>query len=71
MAKNILNNTMLNTGVVIYDKTIVSENDSLNALVWKQYPSTKNTMQISLGTSVDLWLTTDSLKFEQRSPKEE
>ncbi len=71
MAKNLLSNAMLNMGVVIYDRSVVTSNDSLNAFVWKQYPSTRNTMQISLGTSVDLWLTTDSLKIGQPSQKPE
>ncbi len=71
IARNMLNSAMLNMGVVIYDKNIVTSNDSLNAFVWKQYPSTRNTMQISLGSSVDLWLTTDSLKIEQPAQKPE
>lgn len=64
MAKNILNDAMLNMGVTIYDKTVITFEDSLNAFVWRQYPSTKNIKMIALGTSVDLWLTTDSLKIE-------
>jgi len=71
MAKKILNSAMLNTGVIIYDGTVITSRDSLNAFVWRQYPSTKNTRQISLGTSVDLWLTTDPLKIKQPATKEE
>lgn len=64
-ANSLLTNSMLNTGVIIYDSSIITEEDSINALVWKQYPSTKNTRFISLGASVDLWLTTDTTKIEQ------
>ncbi len=62
-AKTTLTNSMLNTGVLLYDTSISTAEDSLNAFVWKQYPSAKNTKRIGLGSSVDLWLTTDSLKI--------
>lgn len=68
-AKTILTNAMLNMGVLIYDATVSTAEDSLNAFVWRQYPSAKNIKRISLGSSVDLWLTTDSLKIEQPLPK--
>jgi hypothetical protein len=48
---------MLNTGVLIYDPSILTPEDSVNAIVWKQYPSTSNTRIINVGGSVDLWLT--------------
>ena len=64
-AKALLVNTFLNVGAIIFDSSVSSSEDSLNALVWKQYPSTKNTRYIGTGTSVDLWLTTDSTKIEQ------
>lgn len=63
-AKNTLTNAMLNSGVLIYDKTILTAEDSINALVWKQYPSQKGT-SVNMGTSVDLWITVDSLKIHQ------
>lgn len=64
LAKQLLTNAMLNTGVVIYDETVYSSEDSANAVIWKQYPSIKNTRFTSLGTMVDLWFTTDTLKIE-------
>ena len=70
-AKLLLTNAMLNTGVVIYDKTVITAEDSINAVVWRQYPSSLNTKQISLGSTVDLWLTTDMQKIGQPLPKEE
>ena len=63
LARSTLTNAMLNTGVVIYDAAVVTAEDSINAFVWKQYPSAKNTKRIGLGSSVDLWLTVDSLKI--------
>lgn len=63
-AEELLSSYMLNTSTVEWDKTIISSEDSLSAFIWKQYPS-KNIRLVSLGTSVDLWLTLDSLKLPQ------
>jgi beta-lactam-binding protein with PASTA domain len=64
-ADSLLKNNFLNTGVVIYDGTVITSEDTLSAFVWKQYPSIKNARIVSLGTSVDLWFTLDSLKIQQ------
>lgn len=65
-AKNTLSLGMLNTGVLIFDSSILTPEDSLNAIVWKQYPSTSNTRTINSGSSVDLWLTsTDTLSVDE------
>lgn len=64
-AEALLTTQMLNTGVLIYDRTIITSEDTLAALIWKQYPNFQNTRIVSLGTSVDLWLTLDSLKIQQ------
>lgn len=69
-AKSMLKNSMLNTGVVIYDNTVVTSEDSLNAFVWKQYPSVRNAPFVTLGTIVDLWLTTDSAKIGKPAVEE-
>ena len=63
-AEELLKSYMLNTGVIIWDQSIISSEDSLSAYVWKQYPG-KNIKLVSLGTSVDLWLTNDSLKINR------
>ncbi len=69
-AEPILTNCMLNTGSLIYDGTIISSEDTLAAIIWKQYPG-KNIKLVSLGTSVDLWLTLDSDKITQPTQKEQ
>ena len=69
-AQNTLTHAMLNTGVLIYDETVVSENDSLNARVWKQSPNPKIVANITLGSSVDIWITVDNLKIEETSEPE-
>lgn len=64
-AQAILSSNMLNPGVLIYDESIITTEDTLAALIWKQYPNFQNTRIVSLGTSIDLWFTLDSLKIEQ------
>ncbi len=56
-AKNQLSLNMLNTGVLIYTGTLLTPADTAAAVVWKQYPSIANTNTVSIGSSVDLWLT--------------
>lgn len=63
-AKTTLTDAMLNTGVVIYDETILSAEDSTNARIWKQKPNPEVTGTATLGSSVDLWVTVDQLKIE-------
>lgn len=50
----------LNPGNVVYDKTVKTSKDSLQAKVWKQYPRPGSESEVSLGTYVDIWLTIDT-----------
>lgn len=68
--KIVLTNAMLNIGVVIYDETVKTAEDSLTAFVWKQYPVSNGSKQIRLGSTVDLWLTTNSDKLGNIAPIE-
>ena len=63
IAKEILTNAMLNFGVLIYDETILSAEDSINAIIWKQRPDVDINSFVKLGTSVDLWITVDKEKI--------
>lgn len=63
-AKEKLTDAMLNTGVIIYDESILSAQDSTNALVWKQQPNPRVAATATLGSSVDLWVTVDQLKID-------
>lgn len=63
-AEQALTDAMLNTGVFIYDESVLSKEDSLHAVVWRQRPSPKITGTVNLGSSVDLWVTVDELKIE-------
>ncbi|MFV0590429.1 MAG: PASTA domain-containing protein [Draconibacterium sp.] len=62
-ARTILTDARLNLGVVIYDPSISTQEDSLNARIWKQMPDNKLVQKVYLGSSVDLWLTVDTEKL--------
>ncbi len=62
-AKDVLTDARLNMGVVIYDRTITTKDDTLNARIWRQMPDPANMSNVYLGTSVDLWLTVDQDKL--------
>lgn len=47
----------LNLGQVKYDETIKDYKDSLNAMVYSQYPAYSESSSISFGSRVDIWLT--------------
>ncbi len=58
-ARAILSEAMLAPGAIIYDNTVVSRYDSLNAVVWRQHPDFRQTNTVPAGSSVDIWVTTD------------
>jgi beta-lactam-binding protein with PASTA domain len=60
-SKKICQDLFLNIGAKIYDTTIISKEDTLNAFIWKQRPMKNNNTRLRLGSSIDIWLTTDSL----------
>jgi beta-lactam-binding protein with PASTA domain len=59
-----LNNSMLTAGVVIFDETVITAQDSASARVYMQSPHRDETSTVPLGASVDIWVTTDQLKFQ-------
>jgi len=62
-ARNRILSASLNLGTYIYDNTIRSGEDSLNAFVYKQNPEFKEDATLQLGSSIYLWMTMDSLKL--------
>ena len=60
-----LTDSKLNQGVLIFDNSVINAEDSLNAKVWKQLPDPKYVSTVDLGSSVDLWLTTDTVKINK------
>lgn len=63
-AEELITSYMLKIGEVNWDATIVSPEDTMAAFVWKQSPG-KHIRFVSMGTNVELWLTTDTLKLPQ------
>lgn len=53
----------LNLGTFIFDNTIRNGEDSLKAFVYKQNPEFREDATLQLGSSIYLWMTTDSLKL--------
>jgi len=64
-ARNRLIEASLNLGQVKYDETIKDYKDTLNAMVYSQYPAFFEDISIALGARVDIWLTLN----ESRVPK--
>jgi len=62
-ARKALTDARLNMGVVIYDTSITTKEDTLNARIWKQMPDNRQVQKVYLGSSVDLWLTVDNEKL--------
>lgn len=69
-AKKIITGAMLNFGVLIYDETFLSAEDSVNATVWKQRPDVNVGSFVRMGTSVDLWVTVDEEKINNATGQE-
>jgi len=59
----------LNLGTFIFDNTIRSAEDSLKAFVYKQNPEFREDATLQLGSSIYLWMTTDSLKLPSDTTK--
>lgn len=59
-ARSLILESSLNAGAVIYDDTVITEEDSLNAFVWRQRPEYFEGSQIRMGSTIDVWLSVDS-----------
>jgi len=62
-ARSLLTDNYLNLGITVYDKTVISDIDSMNARVYKQKPSPDKISTARLGSYIDVWLTTDTVKL--------
>jgi beta-lactam-binding protein with PASTA domain len=62
-ARSLASHSYLNIGVVIYDETIETAIDSAQARVFFQDPASDENTYLKLGSSIDLWMTIDTLKF--------
>lgn len=62
-ARNEILSASLNLGAFVFDATVLTHDDSLNAIVFKQNPEYRSEATVQLGSAVYIWLTTDSLKM--------
>ncbi|MGB8490459.1 MAG: PASTA domain-containing protein [Bacteroidales bacterium] len=63
-AKNKILGASLTLVTSIYDNTVLTAQDSLNAFVYKQNPEFSLDATLQLGSSIYLWLTVDSAKLQ-------
>jgi eukaryotic-like serine/threonine-protein kinase len=57
-----------NLGAMIFDNTLVTEEDTLRSFVWRQRPAFTSGVRIRLGSTIDLWFTIDSTLLPQPDP---
>lgn len=61
-ARNLIMSTHFSLGAIVYDESVSTEVDSSIATIFNQQPDYKNN-QARLGSAIDIWLTTDSIKM--------
>ncbi len=54
----------LNVGVMMFDETVITSEDTASAIVWKQSPLKRR--YVIMGSTVDLWLTLDTTRLKQK-----
>jgi eukaryotic-like serine/threonine-protein kinase len=62
-ARNEILGSSLNLGAYVFDATVLTADDSLNAFVYKQNPEYHPDASVQLGSAVYIWLTTDTLRI--------
>ena len=62
-AKSKILGASLNLGTYIYDNSILTGKDTINAFVYKQNPEYNEDASLQLGSAIYLWLTVDSAKL--------
>lgn len=64
-ASNEINDSYFNVGSVTFDESVLNYNDTMNALVWKQRPQSRNSNRAVMGAKIDIWLSVDKSKFQE------
>ncbi|MBE0677744.1 MAG: PASTA domain-containing protein [Bacteroidales bacterium] len=62
-ARNEILGASLNLGAYVFDTTVLTADDSINAFVYKQNPVYHPDASVQLGSAVYIWLTTDTLRL--------
>jgi eukaryotic-like serine/threonine-protein kinase len=66
-AKNYILAASLNLGAFIFDTTVVNNDDTLRAFVYKQNPDFREDAKLQMGESVYIWLSVDSSRLSADS----
>lgn len=69
-ARVTLEEAFLNLGTVNYDESFTSEDQKAKGLIWKQSPDPTTAFDVARGTSIDVWLTIDSTKIQEKPETE-
>ncbi|MBN1158360.1 MAG: PASTA domain-containing protein [Bacteroidales bacterium] len=64
-AKIMASDRFLSIGAVVPDATIITEDDEVAARVFRQVPEPGPESTLALGSSIDIWLTLDSIKVQE------
>ncbi len=70
-ARLTLGESMLNVGTITYDESVTYEAMKSKALIFKQSPDPTEVFEVAKGTAIDLWLTIDKTKLEEKPKAEE
>ncbi len=62
-ARSAILGSSLNLGAYVFDATVLTGTDSLNAFVFKQNPDYHPDATVQLGSAVYIWLTVDTLRL--------
>ena len=70
-AKLTLDETFLIVGTVTYDESVPYESMKEKAMIFKQSPDPADVFEVQKGTAIDLWLTLDKTKLEEKPKTQE
>lgn len=62
-ARQTMSGVFLNLGAVVYDNSVETYDDSIQAVIWKQIPEYRSGSTINLGSPIDIFLTVDRAKL--------
>jgi len=62
-ARILASDRFLSVGAAVHDQTILSPEDELNAIIFKQKPETGSGVTLPMGSAIDVWITLDSTKI--------
>jgi len=70
-AREALSQATLNVGTLFFDETVLTPNDSLTAIIIRQHPSPEFSYQAAVGSAIDMWLSTDRSRIEQKKTNQQ